>query len=212
MKASHVLAGVLCTMLSSAAFAQITRIEDVVVTAGGIGGNPHITDMGYFKAGFYSVQSGGNVGVTGNPGLALLPDGTPADRVTQPGYEYFNDYGSYTINGAYGIAGKKAKIGALIGTFDPTRQSDWFYLGYSASVRVARDSHLYIAVNDSSYSDNLGAFSVDVRAGAWGPYANDKVQGMSVSAVPEPESYAMLLAGLGLLGFTARRKKDKASV
>ena len=212
MKASHVLAGVLFTMFSSAAFAQITRVEDVVVTAGGVGGNPHITDMGYFKAGFYSVQSGGNVGVTGNPGLALLPDGTPADPVTQPGYEYFNGYGSYTINGAYGIAGKKAKIGGLIGTFDPSRQSDWFYLGYSSSIRVDIDSHLYVAVNDSFYSDNLGAFSVDVRSGGWGPYANDKMLGMSVSAVPEPESYALLLAGLGLLGFRARRKNHKASV
>lgn len=29
----------------------------------------------------------------------------------------------------------------------------------------------------------------------------------TLSPVPEPESYAMLLAGLGLLGFTARRRK-----
>jgi hypothetical protein len=29
---------------------------------------------------------------------------------------------------------------------------------------------------------------------------------MNVSAVPEPETYAMLVAGLGLLAFTARRK------
>jgi hypothetical protein len=29
----------------------------------------------------------------------------------------------------------------------------------------------------------------------------------NVSAVPEPETYAMMLAGLGLLGFVARRKK-----
>jgi len=28
-----------------------------------------------------------------------------------------------------------------------------------------------------------------------------------VSHAPEPESYAMLLAGLGLLGFVARRRK-----
>ncbi|MET3131600.1 putative HAF family extracellular repeat protein [Oxalobacteraceae bacterium GrIS 1.11] len=33
---------------------------------------------------------------------------------------------------------------------------------------------------------------------------------LSVSAVPEPESYAMLLAGLGLLGFMSRRKKGAA--
>jgi hypothetical protein len=29
-----------------------------------------------------------------------------------------------------------------------------------------------------------------------------------VSPVPEPETYAMLLVGLGLIGLTARRRKD----
>lgn len=29
----------------------------------------------------------------------------------------------------------------------------------------------------------------------------------TITAIPEPETYAMLLAGLGLLGFTARRRK-----
>jgi hypothetical protein len=36
----------------------------------------------------------------------------------------------------------------------------------------------------------------------------DKHYQVSVSPVPEPETYAMLLVGLGLLGFTARRRKD----
>ena len=31
----------------------------------------------------------------------------------------------------------------------------------------------------------------------------------SVAAVPEPETYAMLLAGLGLLGFASRRRNQK---
>jgi len=35
----------------------------------------------------------------------------------------------------------------------------------------------------------------------------DNVRLTSVAAVPEPESYAMMLAGLGLLGFMVRRKK-----
>jgi choice-of-anchor A domain-containing protein len=34
---------------------------------------------------------------------------------------------------------------------------------------------------------------------------------MSTSPVPEPETYAMLLAGLGLIGFTARRRKLAAA-
>lgn len=33
------------------------------------------------------------------------------------------------------------------------------------------------------------------------------ISSMTVSAVPEPETYAMLLAGLGLVGFSLRRKR-----
>lgn len=34
----------------------------------------------------------------------------------------------------------------------------------------------------------------------------------NVAPIPEPETYAMMLAGLGMLGFMARRRKLKASV
>ena len=40
--------------------------------------------------------------------------------------------------------------------------------------------------------------------------AQDYVVASSVSAVPEPETYAMLLSGMCLLGFTARRRLQKA--
>ena len=46
-----------------------------------------------------------------------------------------------------------------------------------------------------------------------GPMCNDQRRGLSggeaisISAVPEPETYAMLLAGLGLIGFTLRPRK-----
>lgn len=42
---------------------------------------------------------------------------------------------------------------------------------------------------------------------AYWPTANDVTLG--VAAVPEPESYGMLLAGLGLVGFAIRRRADR---
>jgi hypothetical protein len=33
-----------------------------------------------------------------------------------------------------------------------------------------------------------------------------------VTAVPEPETYAMMIAGLALMGFVARRKSNKKTV
>jgi len=37
------------------------------------------------------------------------------------------------------------------------------------------------------------------------------IASVTVTPVPEPETYAMLLAGLGLVGFAARRKLGKTA-
>ncbi|MDP1658872.1 MAG: PEP-CTERM sorting domain-containing protein [Methylotenera sp.] len=47
---------------------------------------------------------------------------------------------------------------------------------------------------------------------AYSAYVNDGINATNyvwrVAAVPEPETYAMMLAGLGLMGFVARRRKE----
>ncbi len=55
-----------------------------------------------------------------------------------------------------------------------------------------------------------------VSGGSWGSFGsifsneNYTRAALITAAVPEPSSYAMLLAGLGLLSFAARRRKQKA--
>jgi hypothetical protein len=60
-------------------------------------------------------------------------------------------------------------------------------------------------------------FGFDIRwfepTGEWAYLASGTLSGISTtSPIPEPETYAMLLAGLGLLGFTARRRQLKLAI
>lgn len=59
----------------------------------------------------------------------------------------------------------------------------------------------------SNFVTNVGGyfFSADVIGPSGG---TGNVASKVISPVPEPETYAMLLAGLGLIGFVARRKKS----
>jgi len=66
------------------------------------------------------------------------------------------------------------------------------------NLAVGGHSYQYVI----GYNDSAGAATL----GDW----DDFVIGVNFTpAIPEPETYAMLLAGLGLLGFVARRRKLK---
>jgi len=150
-----------------------------------------LVDLGSFSAGQYSITANGVVDLVGNNTFQMNPDGTPFSTVTAPNYAYFNPNGSYTADNNYGPAGTNAKIGALVGTFssNPT-QADWFLIGYSTVVTLSSGGHIFAQVNDTFPSNNTGAFSV------------------TVTAVPEPETYVMLLVGLGLMGGIALRRSN----
>lgn len=53
-----------------------------------------------------------------------------------------------------------------------------------------------------------GKYVFDTWGLANGTYGGTYLASIAVAAVPEPESYAMLLAGLGLLGAVARRRRS----
>ncbi len=55
-----------------------------------------------------------------------------------------------------------------------------------------------------------GAYELRVDGSSSSSGPNAYAGSVVISPVPEPETYAMLLAGLGLIGFTARRRKQNA--
>lgn len=58
---------------------------------------------------------------------------------------------------------------------------------------------------NADISVSKGFFSNNNFSGYWADFS--AITTSNIAAVPEPETYALLLAGLGLLGFTARRRK-----
>ncbi len=55
-----------------------------------------------------------------------------------------------------------------------------------------------------------GIYGVDLATGAatsLGTF-NGTLNGLTVAAVPEPETYALMMAGLGIVGFMAKRRKS----
>ena len=86
--------------------------------------------------------------------------------------------------------------------------------GYQqSSDGIGMETVAYPGDGRRSFNDSktLGASFVNLTGGDLSGYmsANADASGFSAAVVPEPDTYAMMLAGLGLLGFVARRRKQK---
>jgi hypothetical protein len=64
-------------------------------------------------------------------------------------------------------------------------------------------------INVASLASNT--YTLEVRGDVVGTLGGSYTGSLNVVPVPEPETYAMLLAGLGIIGTIARRRKASAS-
>ncbi len=123
-------------------------------------------------------------GLTGN----LFATGAADTNGDNPGVGAGVQIGQAFANWSQG--GLVAPYGALVGEWGNSLGS--FFLIGTNYAGVAADSALNLYYFDSNNGDNSGSILADVN----------------VAAVPEPETCAMFLAGLGLIGFMSRRRRN----
>lgn len=95
--------------------------------------------------------------------------------------------------------------GYSVSTFNVTWEA------YKNNIMIGSGTAAATAGGIIGFSD-VGGFDVLRYSGVSGAYnapAFDTVHAQFTSAVPEPETYAMLLAGLGLMGAIRRRRQRK---
>lgn len=177
---------------SMAALIQVKAFENS--TTGGVGVSTNVFAGEFFtvtvnlndlwNAGAVPRWSNAN-GLTG-PDLITdggfdLPSGISQDAI--PG----GTIGPGTF-GNWSQGGLSAPYGTLVGSWG-NNPGSFFYIGASYD-GIAQHSILNLHYFDSINGDNSGSILANV------------------TSVPEPETYALMLAGLGIVGFTARRKKN----
>ena len=116
----------------------------------------------------------------------------------------FTDWYSFTIPaGSEGSGGANViSLGAtnvifsLFSLYDSVSNTTW------AGATGGTTSSLSFSGGAAPGSYTLSVAGYKVNLARSGSYAGN----IAIAPVPEPETYAMLLAGLGLLGFSARRR------
>lgn len=140
--------------------------------------------------------TGSAYGWGGNASSQMLTDGYIHLGNTSGGDVTFTF--DYAITGSAEVSGSGwASAYGSAEIFD-SGYANWIY----RDMQVSLDGVTSVSISES------GSFSVTLASGATSDISVLVTNyGTAVMPVPEPETYAMMLAGLGLLGFLARRRK-----
>jgi probable HAF family extracellular repeat protein len=201
-------------------------MTDLGTLGGGYSSATGINDAGRVVGDFTTDKGFTHAFITGPNGVGMTDLGTFG--IADPGHPY-------TFSAAYGINDAGQVVGqsyneakqdhAFITGPNGTGMTDLGTLGgdnFSSALGIndmgqvvgysfttsEGHSHAFITGPNGAGMTDLGSL-VNLPANITSIYAtaiNNQGQMAAVGVVPEPETYAMLLSGLGLIGFLARRR------
>ncbi|UJP05832.1 MAG: FxDxF family PEP-CTERM protein [Nitrosomonas sp.] len=150
-------------------------------------------------------------GSEANPYDMGVIGGTPsvmAVTVTGTPNSFFDEFANFTIT-------TNGQVSGAANTYTLTFNGFNLVEITGLTVEVWDNSHpngstLYASFSGNNATNLIGdlapgSYHLDI-SGNLGPTAGMGQYSVALSAVPEPETYAMILAGLGLIGFSLRKR------
>jgi len=183
---SSIVAFAACSAFSAAAFAGTALLEGLPIAGDGSEANPY--DIGVLPS-YPPNVANLQVAVTGSANGSFeeyVNFSAPADSTGLGSASSLSlTFGADMISNLFiEVWDQTHPAGInLIGTFSGDNLVHSFLL--------SSGGQYHLDVSGTLGADGMGSYGI----------------GMAVAAIPEPETYAMLLAGLGLMGFVARRRQ-----
>jgi hypothetical protein len=233
MRVSYLLRlSALAAALSAAAASQAAPATFTKLT--GTTGNPAAAATAVYKADLSSVGIGTVLGITitdnsggigGSPGqfsgfdldaikLSLVDCADAACASAAAGISVFDFLGGTFFNPGSQRAPADAKLfgsGPAGNTLDDAVARLSLFDGFSSTVTpdgfISLGDNGKIAFNLTSAVSTSGLFLYIGEVGDNGEVAASTVDLSQTPVVPEPETYALMLAGLGVVGLVARRRR-----